>query len=107
MAIERAAPPIRARLELAAKSEQAPGTMVRTLVLSCRDGLLRQDMSGYGEIECGRRSLLDLATRRFLRWIERLLGICVANFRLFQLPNSNLLKSAMICPCVAIPVHFR
>jgi hypothetical protein len=27
-------------------------------------------MTGYGEVECGRRSLLDLATRRFLRWIR-------------------------------------
>jgi putative peptide zinc metalloprotease protein len=38
--------------------------------LDNRDGLLRQDMTGYGEVECGRRSLLDLATRRLLRWIR-------------------------------------
>ncbi|MBC7976919.1 MAG: efflux RND transporter periplasmic adaptor subunit, partial [Myxococcales bacterium] len=34
------------------------------------DGMLRQDMSGYGEVDCGRRSVLDLVTRRFLRWIR-------------------------------------
>ncbi|HET9619714.1 MAG TPA: efflux RND transporter periplasmic adaptor subunit [Kofleriaceae bacterium] len=38
--------------------------------LDNHDHLLRQDMTGYGEIECGRRSLLDLATRRLLRWIR-------------------------------------
>src|SRR5881628_979420 len=35
-----------------------------------RDGLLRQDMTGYGEIDCGKRSLFELATRRMLRWIR-------------------------------------
>jgi len=38
--------------------------------LDNRDRLLRQDMTGYGEVECARRSLLDLATRRLLRWIR-------------------------------------
>lgn len=33
-------------------------------------GLLKANMAGYGEIEAGDRSLLDLATRRFLRWIR-------------------------------------
>lgn len=32
--------------------------------------LLRQDMTGYGEVQCGDRSLLDLASRRLLRWIR-------------------------------------
>jgi multidrug resistance efflux pump len=38
--------------------------------LDNRDRLLRQDMTGYGEVECGKKSLLDLATRRLLRWIR-------------------------------------
>ncbi|HEU0037037.1 MAG TPA: HlyD family efflux transporter periplasmic adaptor subunit [Kofleriaceae bacterium] len=38
--------------------------------LDNKQGLLRQDMTGYGEIECGDKSLLDLATRRLLRWIR-------------------------------------
>lgn len=38
--------------------------------LDNRDRMLRQDMTGYGEVECGKRSLLDLATRRLLRWIR-------------------------------------
>ncbi len=44
---------------------------------------------------------------RFLRRIERFCGISPANFRFFRLVTSNLLKSAMIYPCVAIPVHFH
>jgi len=34
------------------------------------DGILRDQMTGYGQIECGRRSLLELATRRIVRWIH-------------------------------------
>jgi len=34
------------------------------------DGVLRHDMNGYGEIACGKRSLLDLATRRIVRWVR-------------------------------------
>jgi RND family efflux transporter MFP subunit len=34
------------------------------------DGLLRQNMTGYGEIDCGKRSLLHLATRRMIRWLR-------------------------------------
>ncbi|TMQ18985.1 MAG: HlyD family efflux transporter periplasmic adaptor subunit [Deltaproteobacteria bacterium] len=39
-------------------------------MLDNRDHLLRQDMTGYGEVECGRKSLIDLDTRRLLRWIR-------------------------------------
>lgn len=38
--------------------------------LDNHEGLLRQDMTGYGEVDCGKRTLLDLATRRVLRWIR-------------------------------------
>ncbi len=34
------------------------------------EGLLRQNMTGYGEIDCGKRSLFNLATRRMLRWLR-------------------------------------
>jgi len=34
------------------------------------DGMLRQDMTGYGEVEAGDRTLLNLATRRLLRWVR-------------------------------------
>lgn len=34
------------------------------------DGALKANMTGYGEVEAGKRSLLDLATRRVLRWIR-------------------------------------
>jgi putative peptide zinc metalloprotease protein len=33
-------------------------------------GLLKANMTGYGEIEAGERPLLHLATRRLLRWIR-------------------------------------
>jgi putative peptide zinc metalloprotease protein len=33
-------------------------------------GLLKANMTGYGEVEAGKRSLLDLATRRVLRWVR-------------------------------------
>jgi len=33
-------------------------------------GLLKANMTGFGEVETGTHSLLDLATRRILRWIR-------------------------------------
>jgi putative peptide zinc metalloprotease protein len=44
---------------------------VRVVVdLDNPDKLLKSNMTGYGEVEAGRRSLLHLATRRILRWIR-------------------------------------
>lgn len=34
------------------------------------DGKLKANMTGYGEVEAGDRSLLNLATRRVVRWIR-------------------------------------
>ncbi|HTE49409.1 MAG TPA: efflux RND transporter periplasmic adaptor subunit [Kofleriaceae bacterium] len=34
------------------------------------EGLLKQDMTGYGEINSGRRAILSLVTRRLLRWVR-------------------------------------
>jgi multidrug resistance efflux pump len=38
--------------------------------LANTDGLLKQDMTGYGEINCGNRRVLALLTRRVLRWVR-------------------------------------
>ena len=44
---------------------------VRVVVeLDNAEGLLKQNMTGYGEIDGGKRSLLHLATRRLVRWIR-------------------------------------
>jgi putative peptide zinc metalloprotease protein len=44
---------------------------VRVVVeLDNREGLLKANMSGYGEVEAGDRSLLELGTRRITRWIR-------------------------------------
>lgn len=47
------------------------GKHVRTIVeLDNAAGLLKANMTGYGEIETGDHSLIYLATRRILRWIR-------------------------------------
>lgn len=47
------------------------GEAVRVIVkLDNHDGMLKEDMHGYGEIDCGKRSVLNLLTRRLLRWIR-------------------------------------
>ena len=38
--------------------------------LDNQEQLLRQDMTGYAEIEAGKRPILTLVTRRFTRWIR-------------------------------------
>ena len=44
---------------------------VRVVVeLDNASGLLKPNMSGYGEVEAGKRSLLNLATRRLVRWVR-------------------------------------
>jgi multidrug efflux pump subunit AcrA (membrane-fusion protein) len=44
---------------------------VRVVVeLDNAECLLKANMSGYGEVETGKHSLLHLATRRALRWIR-------------------------------------
>jgi multidrug efflux pump subunit AcrA (membrane-fusion protein) len=47
------------------------GKRVRIVVeLDNAAGLLKANMTGYGEVEAGDHSLLHLATRRILRWIR-------------------------------------
>jgi multidrug efflux pump subunit AcrA (membrane-fusion protein) len=44
---------------------------VRVVVaLDNRDGRLKQDMHGYGEIDCGDRTILHIWTRRLVRWLR-------------------------------------
>jgi multidrug efflux pump subunit AcrA (membrane-fusion protein) len=44
---------------------------VRVVVaLDNRGGRLKQDMHGYGEIDCGDRTILQIWTRRLVRWIR-------------------------------------
>jgi RND family efflux transporter MFP subunit len=65
--------PFKGKVEFIAPSVEARDT-ARTLrvvaTIDNRDGTLRQNMTGYGEIDCGKRSLLNLATRRMLRWVR-------------------------------------
>lgn len=46
------------------------GSLRVVVELPNADGALKANMTGYGEIDAGDRSLLDLATRRVLRWIR-------------------------------------
>jgi multidrug efflux pump subunit AcrA (membrane-fusion protein) len=39
-------------------------------VLDNRERLLKQDMHGYGEIDAGRRTILQIWTRRLVRWVR-------------------------------------
>jgi multidrug efflux pump subunit AcrA (membrane-fusion protein) len=39
-------------------------------VIDNREGLLHEGLTGYGEIETGRRPLVELALRRVVRWIR-------------------------------------
>ena len=44
---------------------------IRVVALLKNDELLlRQDMTGFAEIDAGKRSLLNLSTRRLLRWLR-------------------------------------
>lgn len=41
-----------------------------SVALDNRAGRLKQDMHGYGEIDCGNRTILQIWTRRLIRWIR-------------------------------------
>lgn len=41
-----------------------------SVALDNRAGRLKQDMHGYGEIDCGNRTILQIWTRRLVRWIR-------------------------------------
>jgi multidrug resistance efflux pump len=55
--------------EVVDRKDEGGSVRVVTAVKN-RDGMLKQDMTGWAEIDAGERTLLDLATRRFLRFIH-------------------------------------
>lgn len=59
------------KVDFIAPTVEGDGKRVRVVVeLDNAEGLLKANMTGYGEIEVGDRSLIHLATRRVLRWIR-------------------------------------
>jgi len=65
--------PFTGKIEFIAPSveQRDQGNVVRVVSrLDNKDGMLRQNMTGYGEIDCGDRTFLNLATRRILRWVR-------------------------------------
>jgi multidrug resistance efflux pump len=63
--------PFEGKVDFIAPSVDSEHRYLRVVVeLENADGLLKANMTGYGEVEAGKRSLLGLATRRVLRWIR-------------------------------------
>jgi multidrug efflux pump subunit AcrA (membrane-fusion protein) len=63
--------PFAGNVEFIAPAVSGEDQRVRVVVeIDNAEGFLKANMSGYGEIETGKHSLLDLATRRALRWIR-------------------------------------
>jgi multidrug efflux pump subunit AcrA (membrane-fusion protein) len=56
---------------IAPAADESEGRRVRVVVeLDNPDSLLKANMSGYGEVNAGDRSVLELVTRRITRWIR-------------------------------------
>jgi multidrug efflux pump subunit AcrA (membrane-fusion protein) len=63
--------PFEGKVDFIAPAVTGDDKRVRVVVeLDNTKGLMKANMSGYGEVETGKHSLLDLATRRVLRWIR-------------------------------------
>lgn len=63
--------PFAGKVDFIAPTVDGEGRRVRVVVeLDNARGLLKANMTGYGEVEAGDRSLLHLATRRIVRWIR-------------------------------------
>ena len=63
--------PFEGKVDFVAPAVSGEDRRIRVVVeLDNTAGLLKANMTGYGEIETGTHSLLDLATRRALRWIR-------------------------------------
>ncbi|HET7502105.1 MAG TPA: efflux RND transporter periplasmic adaptor subunit [Kofleriaceae bacterium] len=63
--------PFEGKVDFIAPAVSGDDRRVRVVVeLDNPDHLLKANMSGYGEVETGKHSLLDLGTRRALRWIR-------------------------------------
>lgn len=63
--------PFVGKVDFIAPTVDGDDKRVRVVVeLDNADGMLKANMTGYGEVEAGKRSLLDLATRRVVRWVR-------------------------------------
>ena len=63
--------PFEGKVDFIAPAVEGDDRRLRVVVeLDNAAGLLKANMTGYGEIEAGDHSLLHLATRRLLRWIR-------------------------------------
>ena len=63
--------PFEGKVDFIAPAVGGDDKRVRVVVeLDNAAGLLKANMTGYGEVETGKHSLLHLATRRILRWIR-------------------------------------
>ena len=63
--------PFEGRVDFVAPTVDGEHRHLRVVVELENDaGLLKANMTGYGEVEAGDHSLLHLATRRILRWIR-------------------------------------
>ena len=63
--------PFEGKVDFIAPVVDGESNRVRVVVeLDNAGGLLKANMTGYGEVEAGKRSVLDLATRRVVRWFR-------------------------------------
>ncbi|MEJ7598948.1 MAG: efflux RND transporter periplasmic adaptor subunit [Kofleriaceae bacterium] len=63
--------PFEGKVNFIAPVVDGESNRVRVVVeLDNAGGLLKANMTGYGEVEAGKRSVLDLATRRVVRWFR-------------------------------------
>jgi putative peptide zinc metalloprotease protein len=63
--------PFEGKVGFIAPAVEGDDKRVRIVVeLENSAGLLKSNMTGFGEVEAGKRSVLHLATRRILRWIR-------------------------------------
>ena len=62
--------PFEGKVNFIAPTVDATKTVRVVVELDNASGMLKSNMSGYGEVEAGKRSLLTLGTRRIVRWIR-------------------------------------
>jgi putative peptide zinc metalloprotease protein len=63
--------PFEGKVDFIAPAVDGEDKRLRVVVeLDNATGMLKANMTGFGEVETGKHSLLDLATRRILRWVR-------------------------------------
>jgi multidrug resistance efflux pump len=63
--------PFEGKVDFIAPAVDGDGKRLRVVVdLDNATGMLKANMTGFAEVETGKHSLLDLATRRVLRWVR-------------------------------------